>query len=43
LAYHSELIQNADIVAVAMTGMVQGQTPAEVDAQGTFRKLIKVF
>ena len=43
LAYHSELIRNADIVAVAMTGMVQSRTAGEVDAQCMLHKLTKVF
>jgi hypothetical protein len=37
------LIQNTDTVAVAMTGMVQARTPAELDAQGMFFDLSEVL
>ena len=33
LAYHRDLIRNADTVAVAMSDVVQGRTPEEVEAQ----------
>jgi hypothetical protein len=39
LAYHRELIQNSDTVAVATTGLAQSRTPAEVDTQGTFHSI----
>ena len=43
LAYHRNLIQNTDTVAVVMTGMVQARTPAELDAPGMFFDLSEVL
>jgi hypothetical protein len=43
LAYHYKLIQNNNIIVTAMTGMTQGRTHAEIDMQGMFQGLLKVW
>jgi hypothetical protein len=43
LAFHRELLQNSETIAVAITGMIQGRTAAEIEAQGIFYEFVARF